>query len=156
MNRIWLFALTALALVAHVASAAGAPDPELEAILSVMGYGYSVKVLVNGADTGVQGGKSESKRLFAKNHPMIAKAAPAVRARHFLLVPGANEIVIEYSKTDPKASDRLDVTLEADGYPKPLLQLVNREKASDKLNVSVQIQKTAPAGFKPVLIGEAK
>ena len=86
----------------------------------------------------------------------FAKAAPAIRARHFLLLPGANEIAIEYSKTDPKASDRLEITLEAEGYPKPLLQLVNREKASDKLNVSVQIQKTAPAGFKPVLIGETK
>lgn len=156
MNRVWIPVLTAITLFALAARGAGAPEPDVEAILSVMGYGYSVKVLVNGADTGVQGGKSESKRLFAKNHPMVAKAAPAVRARHFLLLPGANEIVIEYSKTDPKTTDRLEITLEADGYPKPLLQLVNREKASDKLSVSVQIQKTAPAGFKPVLIGEAK
>lgn len=156
MNRIWLPVLTALTLVAHSARGAGAPDPEVDAVLSVMGYGYSVKILVNGADTGVQGGKSESKRLFGKNHPMMAQAAPSVRARHFLLVPGANEIVIEYVKADPKASDRLEITLEAEGYPGPLLQLVNREKASDKLKVSVQIQKTAPAGFKPVLIGATK
>ena len=156
MNRIRLFALAALALVALAARGAGAPVPEVEAVLSVMGYGYSVKVLVNGVDTGVQGGKSESKRLFGKTHPMMAKAAPAVRARHFLLLPGANEIVIEYSRTDPKTGDRLEITLEADGYPKPLLQLVDRQKPSDKLSVSVQVEKTAPAGFKPVFLGEAK
>ena len=156
MNRIWPVVFAALALVALSARGAGAPDSDVEAILSVMGYGYSVKVLVNGVDTGVQGGKSESKRFFGKGHPMMQQAAPAVRARHFLLQPGANEIAIEYSKTDPKASDRLEITLEAEGYPTPLLQLVNREKASDQVSVSVQIQKTAPAGFKPVLIGEAK
>jgi hypothetical protein len=156
MNRIWVTALAALALVALPAQGAEAPEPDVEAILSVMGYGYSVRVLVNGADTGVQGGKSESKRLFGKNHPMIAQAAPAIRARHFLLVPGANEIAIEYSKVDAKTSDRLEITLEADGYPKPLLQLVNRHKASDQLSVRVQIEKAAPSGFKPVLIGEAK
>jgi len=156
MNAIRLLALAAFALFTLAGRGAEAPEPELEAVLSVMGYGYSVKVLVNGVDTGVQGGKSESKRLFGKTHPMMAKAAPAVRARHFLLLPGANEIVVEYSKTDPKTGDRLEITLEADGYPKPLLQLVNRQKPSDKLNVSVHIEKTAPAGFKPVFIGEAK
>ena len=156
MKRIRLLALTALVLIALGAQGACAAEPDVEAILSVMGYGYSVKVLVNGTDTGVQGGKSEAKRLFGKNHPMFGQAAPAIRARHFLLLPGANEIAIEYSKTDPKTSDQLDITLEAAGYPGPLLQLVNREKASDKLSVRVQIDKTAPPGFKPVLIGEAK
>ena len=156
MNRIPSLALLMLALLTLAPPEAAAAEPELEAVLSVMGYGYKVKVLVNGADTGVQGGKSESKRLFNQGHPMVAKASPDIRASHFLLRPGANEIAIEYSKTDPKATDRLEITLQADGYPQPLLQLVNRDKPSDKLTVKLQIEKAAPAGFKPVAIGDPK
>ena len=156
MNRILSLAALTLALIALAPLDAAAAEPELAAVLSVMGYGYKVKVLVNGADTGVQGGKSESKRLFNRSHPMMAKASPDIRASHFLLKPGANEIAIEYSKTDPKATDRLEITFQADGYPQPLLQLVNRDKPSDKLTVKLQIEKTAPAGFKPVVIGDPK
>ncbi|OGA47574.1 MAG: hypothetical protein A3F74_02080 [Betaproteobacteria bacterium RIFCSPLOWO2_12_FULL_62_58] len=156
MSRMLSLAALGLALIAVAPLDAAAAEPELEAVLSVMGYGYKVKVLVNGADTGVRGGKSESKRLFNKSHPMVAKASPDIRASHFLLKPGANEVAIEYSKTDPKAADRLEITLEAEGYPQPLLRLVNRGKPSDKLSVKLQIEKAAPASFKPVAIGDEK
>ncbi len=156
MNRLFSFAVLAFALFPVAPLDAASAEPELDAVLSVMGYGYKVKVLVNGADTGVQGGKSESKRLFNKGHPMMAKASPDIRASHFLLKPGANEIAIEYAKTDPKAADRLEITLEAEGYPQPLLRLVNRGKPADKVSVKLQIAKGAPAGFKPVVIGDSK
>jgi len=156
MNRVPSLAVLILALLTVASPVAAAAEPELEAVLSVMGYGYKVKVLVNGVDTGVRGGKSESTRLFNKSHSMVAKASPDIRASHFLLKPGANEIAIEYSKTDPKATDRLEITLEAEGYPQPLLQLVNRGKPSDKLNVKLQIEKAAPVGFKPVAISDSK
>ena len=156
MNRIWSLALLVIALAAVAPLESAAAEPELSAVLSVMGYGYTVKVLVNGVDAGVTGGKSESRRLFNKGHPMYAKASPDVRARHFLLKPGANEVAIEYAKTDAKAGDRLEITLEAEGYPQPLLQLVNRGKPADKLKVDLRIEKAAPAGFKPVMIGDPK
>jgi hypothetical protein len=98
MKRIRFLAAIAFALVALAARGAAGREPELQVAFSVMGYGYSVKVLVNGADTGVQGGKSESKGLFTKGHAMMAKAPPNVRASHALLRAGANDIAIEYSK----------------------------------------------------------
>jgi hypothetical protein len=135
-----------------LASPFAVASPELMAALSVMGYGYKVNIKINGADTGVQGGKSESKRLFNKDHAMAAQATPEIRARNFVLVPGKNEIAIEYSKIDPKTQDELEITLEAENYPKPLLRLLNKSKAADKLVVSVDIAEKAPAKFKPVTI----
>lgn len=142
----------AAAGVCLLAQFAAAASPELMAGLSVMGYGYKVKVTVNGADVGVVGGKSESRRLFNKGHEMSAKATPEVRARNFVLVPGSNEIAIEYSKNDPKGNDELEITLEAANYPQPLLRLVNKSKTADKLVVSVTIAEKPPANFKPVVL----
>lgn len=154
LNRTFLLRwLAAAGLFITLAPHAAAAGPELMAALSVMGYGYKVKIAINGADTGIEGGKSESRRLFNKDHEMAAKAAPAMRARNFVLVPGSNEIVIEYSKIDPKAGDELEITLEAQGYPQPLLRLVNKAKASDKVAVSVNIAEKQPANFKPVVLG---
>jgi hypothetical protein len=133
-----------------------AAEPELMTSLSVMGYGYKVKVTVNGADVGVEGGKSEGRRLFNKGHEMAAKATPALRAKNFVLVPGANEVVIEYAKTDAKSTDPLEVTLEAPGYPKPLLALTNKSKPADKVTVTVLVHDKPPAGFKPVVISDGK
>ena len=148
-------ALLVIALAVPRASAAAAAE-EVGAALQVMGYGYKVKVLVNGVDTGVQGGKSEGRRLFSKGHSMEAKAAPELRARHFILQRGANDIAIEYSKIDPKTDDRLEITLDAEGYPQPLLTLVNRTRPADKISVKIALEPKAPPSFKPVVIGDAK
>lgn len=40
------------------------------AALSCMGYGYEVKVRINGTDLGLGGGKSESRRLLSPSDPM--------------------------------------------------------------------------------------
>lgn len=87
MKRILSLAAFTLAFIAVGPLNAVASEPELDVVLAVFGYGYKVKVLVNGADTGVQGGKSESKRLFNTSHPMAAKASADIRASHFLLKP---------------------------------------------------------------------
>ena len=147
MTRVAFFAMIALVL----SFPADAAEPEITAALSVMGYGHTVKVIINGADTGITGGKSQSMRLFNKGHPWSAKASADMRARNFVLVPGANEVTIEFTR-DPKANDRLTIDLEAEGYPEPLLKLVNQNKASDKVTVKLQIEPKAPKGFKPVVI----
>jgi hypothetical protein len=135
---------------------AQAAEPELMATLSVMGYGYKVKVMVNGADIGIEGGKSEGRRLFNMSHAMAAKATPAIRQKNFVLVPGANEFVLEYAKIDPKSSDQLEVTLEAEGYPQPLLHLKNIKKTSDKTVARVHLAEKAPPDFKPLVIHDGK
>ena len=129
----------ATASLCMVASFATAAEAELMTALSVMGYGYKVKVTVNGADVGIEGGKSENRRLFNKGHEMAAKASVSARARNFVLVPGKNDVAIEYTKIDPKGNDELEITLQAEGYPQPLLRVVNKTKASDKIVVSIDL-----------------
>jgi hypothetical protein len=151
--RLRLLTLVCLGLVPLASQAA---EPDLSAVLQVMGYGYKVKVSVNGTDIGIEGGKSEGRRLFNKGHAMAAKAAPAIRARNFMLVPGVNEFSIEYRKVGSQPGDKLEITLEAEGYPEPLLRLVSTTKASDKLTVKVDVAPKAPANFKPTVILDAK
>ena len=143
------------ALALALADPAGAAEPELNAVLSVMGYGHKVIVLVNGVDVGITGGKSQSMRLFNKGHPWSAKASPEMRARNFVLVPGANEFIVEFTR-DSKSNDRLTIELQSEGYPQPLLTLVNTGKASDRHVVKLQIEPKAPKGFKPVAITDSK
>jgi hypothetical protein len=123
----------------------------LNAVLAVTGDGYAVRVLVNGVDVGVTGGKSQSMRLFNKGHPYAAKASPQVRARNFVLVPGENEFVIEFSRAR-NSKGRLSVTLAAKGYPKPLLDVTDTGRGSDRYVLKVRIEPKAPADFKPIVI----
>ena len=142
-------------LVVAMSFPAAAAEPEITATLSVMGYGHTVKVLINGADTGITGGKSQSMRLFNKGNPWPAKASPDMRAHNFVLVRGANVVTIEFTR-DPKAKDRLTIDLNAEGYPGPLLTLVNQGKASDNITVKLQIEPKAPKDFKTVVIADSK
>ena len=152
MNSAPLFQWMVAISLCLVAPSAMAAEPELMAALSVMGYGYKVKVTVNGADVGVVGGKNENRRLFNKGNEMAAQATPEIRARNFVLVNGKNDIVIDYSKIDPKGTDALEITMQAENYPQPLLRVVSKTKTADKLTVSVNIAPKAPADFKPVVI----
>ena len=76
----------------------------------------------------------------------------AARASSFVLVPGNNEIAINYLKTDPTGNDKLEITLENAGYLQPQLRLVSNTTASDRLAVSVPIAKKPPANFKAVIL----
>ena len=151
MSRIFL----SVAIWAALVAPATAAEAELNAVLSVMGYGHKVTVLVNGVDVGVSGGKSQSMRLFNKGHPWSAKASPQMRARNFVLVPGENEFVIEFSR-EPGSKDRLTITLEAEGYPGPLFDVSNTGRGSDRHVLKVRIEPKPPKGFKPIVISEAK
>ena len=146
--------LLLVVLCVTLAAPAAAAEPEISAALSVMGYGHTVKVLVNGADIGITGGKSQAMRLFNQGHPWGAKASPAQRARNFVLKPGANEFVIEFTR-EPKSNDRLTIELQAEGYPGPLLDLTSTARAAGKHVVTLQIEPQAPKNFKPVIITDA-
>lgn len=111
-------------------------------------------MLVNGGDTGVRGGLSEGKRLFGKADRAAAAMRPELLARNFVLLRGANEITIEYSKLDPTSEYPLEILLDAEGYPKPVLRFMNRTKASGKVVTTVMIETKPPESFKPVLLGE--
>ena len=147
MNRI----LLSVTLCCVLAVPVNAAEPELNAVLSVTGHGHAVRVLVNGVDVGISGGQSQSMRLFNKGHPWSAKASPQKRARNFVLVPGENEFVVEFSQ-NPKSRDRLTVRLDVKGYPGPLLDITNTGRGSDRHVVRVRIEPKPPKGFKPIVI----
>ena len=147
---IWIMLL----MVGWLPVAQAATTPEYMAALAVMGYGYTVKVSVNGADAGIKGGKSENRRLFNTDHEMAAMATPAIRAQNFVLKPGDNRIVVEYAKTDQNAGDTLEVRLDLEGYPVPVFHLQSKNKASGKVEQTFVLQQPAPKNFKTTTINE--
>lgn len=122
---------------------------EIGAVLSCMGYGYKVKVLVNGNDIGIKGGMSESKRLFEKDSEMAAQATPEMRKKLFVLVKGQNTISVEYAKTGSNEYDKVEITIEVENYPGPVFKMETK-KPSGKVEKTINIQSKAPADFKTV------
>lgn len=124
---------------------------EIMAALSCFGYGYKVKMVVNGTDIGIAGGKSENKRLFDKDNEMAAMAAPDIRKKNFPLVNGQNTIAVEFTKESTSKDDKLEITLEMENYPAPLFKMVTT-KPSGKVEKTVMMQNAVPAGFKTVAV----
>ena len=131
-----------------------ANDKGIAGTVSCWGYGYVVKMLVNGKDIGMSGGKSEGKRLFSKEHEMYAEAPPEIRDRLFILKEGANEIEVEFSKASGKAEDYLQISVELADCPAPVFLLHSRSKASAKIKCSVTMQAKVPSDFRPVFISD--
>ncbi|MBU0527157.1 hypothetical protein KKE92_01635 [Candidatus Micrarchaeota archaeon] len=121
--------------------------------ISCWGYGYSVKMLVNGKDIGLSGGKSEGKRIFGTDHPMYDEAPPEMREKFFVLKNGANEISLEFSKTSANERDYLQISMELEGFPAPVFLLHSRTKASSKIKSSIQIP--SEGEFMPVFVSDA-
>ncbi len=126
---------------------------EIMAVLSCRGYGYKVKVLVNGADVGIVGGKSENRRLFDKDNEMAAMAAPEIRKKNFMLVNGQNTISVEFTKESTNQDDKLEISFEMQNYPAPLFKMVTK-KPSGKVEKTITIQNAVPAGFKTVTVSD--
>lgn len=85
---------------------------ELMAALDVMGYGYEVTVRVNGVDVGVKGGKSEGKRLFGADDPMVAQL-PAEMKCLACLKSGKNELQVDYKRLSAEDSTGLTIELRS-------------------------------------------
>ncbi len=96
-----------------------ADTKEINASVGCMGYGYTVKVTVNGVDIGMKGGMSESKRLMNTDHPMVNEATPEIRAQLFVLKPGENTVHVECKKTGGP-NDRLTFDMYLLGQEEPL------------------------------------
>ena len=120
--------------------------------LSCWGYGYKAKVLINGKDVGMIGGKSENLRLFSKEHEMYADAPPKIRERLFILKEGDNGISVEFTKASGKESDYLQISLEIEDYPAPVFLLHSRVKPSGGCIGVVKLAESAPKDFKPLFI----
>jgi len=82
---------------------------DVMAAIDCMAYGYEVTVWINGIDIGVQGGKSESKRLFGANHSMVSEL-PEELKNLACLKSGENELKIAYKRL--KDEDSTGMTVE--------------------------------------------
>ncbi len=120
--------------------------------LSCWAYGYRVRILINGSDVGITGGKSESRRLFSSGHEMLMSPSAEASKGSFVLRPGGNLVAIEFSRLPDRKDDRLEVSLEVEGYPAPLLFLRTRSNLPGRIEKTVAIDRAAPDGFKPLLI----
>lgn len=87
---------------------------DIDGSISSMGYGYNLKVLINGKDIGIKGGMSEGKRLFSVEHSLKDQMAPEISAQLCVLKPGENTVHMEYSKTGTAPEHlTVDVYLDA-------------------------------------------
>ena len=86
---------------------------DLMAVIDVMAYGYEVAVSINGVDIGVQGGKSESKRLFGVNHSMVPQL-PKEMKNLACLKSGENELKISYKRLKDEDSTGLTVEIKSE------------------------------------------
>ena len=125
---------------------------EISATLSCFGYGYKGKVIVNGVDVGITGGKSESKRLFLQDSPMVSKASADLK-KLFCLKKGKNKLKVECSKTSKSPNDKFELSLEVSGYPAPLL-FVHTTSGSLKSEKELEVAEKAPASFKPMFVSD--
>jgi len=123
-------------------------DAGLCVSLSSMGYGYTVGIQVNGADIGVKGGQSESKRLFSPTHEMASEMPPDMRKTLVVLKDGPNRFVIDFKKTGGE-NDRLTVEIFGDGAD-PLFTLASSALAAGKLDRTLDF-----AFGKAVSVGDA-
>jgi len=81
--------------------------------IDVMGYDYEVKVSINNIDIGLKGGKSESTRLFDKNHPM-AKQLDEKSSCLACLKEGENEIRVEYRQLTDEFPGPMTIEMRAE------------------------------------------
>ncbi len=148
MALVTLLACTLIALSGSpcsgaAAKGAAAPNGENEtsAILSVMGYGYKVKVLINGKDAKIKGGKSENKRLFFTDTTQLAEMPQKMRSDFQLLNRGENSFLVEFSRLPGSQGSGLEVTLSVDTQPdQPLFTITDQGVASGKVEKKVTIR----------------
>ena len=127
---------------------------DIEAVLSCFGYGYQAKVVINGRDTGIKGGRPESIRLFAQDNKMAKEAPPETREKYFILKEGENQIQVDFTKQGNE-NDMLSIWLEIEGYPAPIFFLHSKSKATGRVEKKLILGKSTPKDFKPVIVSDA-
>jgi hypothetical protein len=124
----------------------------MEVILSCFGYGYKVKVVVNGVDINVKGGKSESKRLFNQDNA-LAKQVPPEMKNLFVLKRDENQIQVEFTR-ERTDNTGLTLSLQPEEYPAPVFFLYSKSKASGKVESKFTVEAKAPQDFLPVYVSD--
>lgn len=132
---------------------AAANDP-ISAFIDSYGYGYEVKITINGIPINVIKGKGQqATRLFSADHPMLAEASEEQKSL-FLLREGENSLVVEFRKLD-EGMIPLQVKLEIPKrYSKPLFHLTTTTRRKGTIERKFRIDKTMPVGFKTIEVND--
>lgn len=138
--------LTILIVIASALSIA-AEDKPLRGFVDSFGYGYSVKVSVNGTPVKViKGDGQQATRLFGIDHPMRSQS-PTEMADLFILKEGENSILVEFQKMED-SQNTLQVKLEVpDRYTVPLFHLTSGKSASGRVEKKFIIEKGQQPNF---------
>ena len=134
---------------------AGAQGP-IRGLVDSMGYGYAVKISVNGTPIKIiTGGGQQATRLFAVDHPMKAQASPDQKDL-FILREGENSIAVEFRKLDDGQLP-LQVKLEIpDRYAVPVFHLKSVTAKTGTFERTFRIEKKMPDGFKTIEITDVR
>jgi hypothetical protein len=126
----------------------------IKGIIDSFGYGYEVKVSINGTPIPVIRGKGQqASRLFSADHPMKKQASPE-QQNIFILREGDNTIAVEFRKLED-AQTPLEIKLEVpDRYAKPIFHLRSSEKESARIDRSFRIDKSMPPSFKTIEVND--
>jgi hypothetical protein len=85
---------------------------DLNAILTVLAQGYDVTIEINGIDTGIRGGKSESLKLFGMQSPMVP-FLPGDMKNQICLQDGKNTLTAHCKRVTENAAPELVIELKA-------------------------------------------
>lgn len=132
---------------------ATAKDP-IKGFIDSFGYGYDVKVCINGTPmTVIKGKGQQATRLFSADHPMKKDAAPEQQSI-FILKEGENTITVEFRKLE-ESGTALEIRLEIpDRYSKPLFHLKSATARSGTLERKFLIEKKMPKKFKTIEVND--
>ena len=129
---ILLFVCSAALLYAeNIKKKEASMGKDLMGVINVMAYGYSVKVFINSVDIGIKGGKSESLRLFGKEHSMAPQLSEDMK-KLACLKTGENEIKVEYQRMKGIDSTGLTVELKSEEQFTSDEYLINFREDPDK------------------------
>lgn len=128
-------------------------EGDIKATLSCFGYGYKVKVVINGIPTNVKGGQSETMGLFNQDSKLAKQVPPEMKSR-FILKRVENQIAVEFTRESTN-NPGLEISLEVEGYPAPVFLLHSKSKASGKVDSKFGLAPKAPESFRPVYFSDA-
>jgi len=127
-------------------------EGDIGATLSCFSYGYKVKVVINGVQAKVKGGRSETMRLFNQDSELAKQVPPEMKSL-FILKPGENQIAVEFTRENTN-NPGLTLSLEAEGYPAPAFLLFSKNQASGKAEGKFGLAPKAPENFRPVYFSD--
>ncbi|HUU60221.1 MAG TPA: hypothetical protein VMZ50_11810 [Phycisphaerae bacterium] len=159
MIRRMPFVPTCLALATLAALGPAAPahagETALRGFVDSFGYGYVVRVAVNGTPVAaVKGGGQQAVRLFAVDHPLRAGSAPEMAAL-FILKEGENTISVDFRK-EGDAANPLQVKFEVpDRYDRPLFHLTSAKRDQGAVERTIVVEAKMPPSFATVEITDA-